>query len=209
VKRGSPKRFEELPTARIIDICAGEKDAVLLKLQFDSNAGVVKGGGSLLWKTTECLEAVSGTLSTLSEGGIAEFVSSVEDAIDWGQRKVRYLCEPWAPHHVWMISVPTWHFDQQEFKASDAMGERCPASAAPPPPTGEPVHFWLKVTSPTSSGKHRFYPNDQRAEGLVTGAWDHEHCEFCDEHIVPGDVAYVDFGDHWVCKECYAQFVRR
>ena len=45
--------------------------------------------------------------------------------------------------------------------------------------------------------------------GLSEGAWDHEHCLICNAHIgARGDAsAYSDVDDHWLCKECYAEYV--
>ncbi len=44
--------------------------------------------------------------------------------------------------------------------------------------------------------------------------WEHDHCEFCSKKFSeqPGDIneAYVTAdGYHWVCDECFADFMER
>src|SRR6266700_2685202 len=38
---------------------------------------------------------------------------------------------------------------------------------------------------------------------IVTNGWDHEHCELCNTHIDPGDYAYTNADDLWVCLTCF------
>jgi hypothetical protein len=53
--------------------------------------------------------------------------------------------------------------------------------------------------------------NQNMPEGgtLIRGGWDHEHCEICSKTISPktDPIAMVSEPDHWICQECYENFV--
>lgn len=40
-----------------------------------------------------------------------------------------------------------------------------------------------------------------------SGRWDHEHCVFCYDKILPGNVAYCTVDNkYWICKQCFDDF---
>jgi hypothetical protein len=53
--------------------------------------------------------------------------------------------------------------------------------------------------------------NQDTTEGgtLIKGGWDHEHCEICTKKISPktDPIAMVSEPDHWICQECYQNYV--
>ena len=43
-------------------------------------------------------------------------------------------------------------------------------------------------------------------EHVLKGGWDHEHCMLCFQTIRPGDVAFTDPDDYWLCRDCHSKF---
>ena len=40
---------------------------------------------------------------------------------------------------------------------------------------------------------------------VVKDGWDHEHCEVCWTHVNPGDYAYRNERDEWLCVNCFEE----
>ena len=38
---------------------------------------------------------------------------------------------------------------------------------------------------------------------VLKNGWDHEHCEICLTHVYPGDYAYRNESDLWLCLACF------
>jgi len=68
----------------------------------------------------------------------------------------------------------------------------------------------VEVTSIAGDGKQirgirKLHPHEQPSDDsrVLKNGWDHEHCEICNAHIDPGDYAYANPEDHWVCLNCF------
>jgi len=185
----TPKRFDELPVFLVPSISGSEiPGKSRVAGVFDGLEGVKEGPGYLLWSAPDFMDSVWGEVTELAaDTRKAIFLADAEIG-DWNPTPgaLRYLSDIRKPAQVWMISVPTWQFEQRVFQACDAFAAKRPPDAAPPPPTGEAVQFWLELTSTESPDNKRYYPNRQLPEGLVSGGWDHEHCELRGGHIDPG-----------------------
>jgi len=205
-----PKRFKELPVFQVASISVSEiPGKSRVAGVFDSLDGVKECPGYLLWWAPDFFDSVWGRVTQLSvDTREAVFLADAEIG-DWNPTPgaLRYLSDVRKPAQVWMISVPTWQFERRVFQGDDAFAVRRSPDAAPPPPTGEAVKFWLEITSAASPAKKRYYPNRDVPEGLVSGGWDHEHCELCGGHIDPGQVGYLDRGGNWACGTCYQQYI--
>jgi hypothetical protein len=91
----------------------------------------------------------------------------------------------WQAFHVSLILDTAHPWEQVTFAARDALQSRMPGYRVLQERMGEP---------PTPD------------EEIVPGAWDHEHCMLCNAHIDPGDVAYTDPENNWLCAACYTTF---
>lgn len=206
----TPKRFDELPVFQITSIRVGDAQGnSRVAGVFHSLESVKEGPSYLLGRTPESLDSVRGLITELSTDNRQAVFLADANISDWNPTPVtlRYLSAVWKPVHVWMVSVPTWQFERRVFQADDALAVRRPPDAAPPPPTGEAVKFWLEMTSAASPTKKRYYPNRDVPEGLVSAGWDHEHCELCRGHVNAAQVGYVDNGGRWVCSVCYQRYI--
>ena len=66
----------------------------------------------------------------------------------------------------------------------------------------------LPGTGGTSMGT-RSSPGEASGGRVVSGGWDHEHCEICNRKIGNGgeQEGFVSKPDAWVCLQCYKAFV--
>src|SRR5688572_14969313 len=51
-------------------------------------------------------------------------------------------------------------------------------------------------------------PFDEAEWELVPETWDHEHCEVCFEHIMPGMTYWESGRDTLLCDRCYDRYLR-
>ena len=206
--RATPKRFNELAVFRVGEVRA-EGSRLQLHGAFSAPLDYPEEcSGYLLRQGPESLDSVAVKLTgQAGSDGSATFIAT-RDAADWPVGEARFLEGDAEPVHVWMISIPTWKWDRVVFQPSDGIATRRPPDAGQPPPTGEHVEFWLELVCVNSRHKRRLYPNRDLPEGLAVGAWDHEHCEFCNANLDPGQVGFVDRSYHWLCEVCFQQYVR-
>jgi len=68
----------------------------------------------------------------------------------------------------------------------------------------------VEVTDTAGDGKQirgirRLKSGEQLPSDAVVlkNGWDHEHCEVCWTHINPGDSAYRNERDLWLCLNCF------
>jgi hypothetical protein len=108
--------------------------------------------------------------------------------------KIAYLSPYWQAYHVWMILDEDSRWEKTTFSAIDAVSESFTAN----------------------DGQHyRKLSKKNEGEGLsagtqiVSGGWDHEHCELCNKHIDAGDRAYKNRENLWVCVNCFEKYFSR
>jgi hypothetical protein len=74
---------------------------------------------------------------------------------------------------------------------------------------------WIARAALISNGRSTEYVGqkyDPKYTKLVENGWTHDHCEICwwtlweSENPDEGE-GYTTDGHHWVCKECYKQFI--
>lgn len=129
--------------------------------------------------------------------------------------ELAYLSPYWQAFDVWMVLDPNWGWERRQFQGTDAVAEDYEAKDVSIVERRE-VKVWTKL-EPTgvNRGQSRHYPaTDQTlpvrsGTRLVPGAWGHEHCEFCNEHIDAGMFGYCDPGERWMCENCYKRYVAR
>ena len=91
----------------------------------------------------------------------------------------------WDPYNIALILDETHPWKQVTFIAQDGLQSRLPG--------------WNVTRNAIRATPH---PN----EILLPGAWNHEHCMLCWTHIDPGDAAYADSENHWLCAECFTTY---
>jgi len=96
----------------------------------------------------------------------------------------------WDAHHVRMIQRGEWR--PQVFSPRDAVWFELNGVQGRSP---------IEVGAPAEAGE----------TVVVSGGWDHEHCEICRIAIGTGGFAsgYLDPEDHWICAHCYDRWAKR
>lgn len=129
--------------------------------------------------------------------------------------ELAYLSPYWQAFHVWMVLDTSWGWERRQFQGTDAVAEDYEAKDVFIV-EGREVRVWTKLEpAGESRGQSRHYPAPDQTlpvrsgTRLVLGAWGHEHCELCDEHIDAGMFGYCDPGEHWMCEKCYERYVTR
>jgi hypothetical protein len=129
--------------------------------------------------------------------------------------ELAYLSPRWQAFHVWMVLDPDWGWERRQFQGTDAVAEDYEAKDISIV-EGREVRVWTKLEpTGTSRGQSRCYPAADQAlpvhsgTRLVPGAWGHEHCELCNEHIDAGMFGLCDPDERWVCEKCYERYVVR
>jgi hypothetical protein len=128
-------------------------------------------------------------------------------------RELAYLSPRWQAFHVWMVFDPAWRWERKQFQGIDAVAEDYEAKDASII-DGREVRVWTRM-EPTGAGRgqSRHYPAADQAlpvrtgTRLISGGWDHEHCELCNEHIDAAMFGYCDLSGHWMCEKCYERYV--
>ena len=126
-----------------------------------------------------------------------------------------YLSPYWQAFNVWMVLDPSWGWQRKQFQGTDAFAEDYEAKDVSIV-DGREVRVWTKLR-PTGMDRwqSRHYPAADQTlpvssgERLVVGAWGHEHCELCNEHIDAGMFGYIDPADRWMCENCYQRYATR
>jgi hypothetical protein len=126
-----------------------------------------------------------------------------------------YLSPYWQAFNVWMVLDPNWGWERRQFQGTDAVAEDYEAKDVSLV-EGREIRVWTKL-EPTGGnrGQSRHYPATDQSlpvrsgTRLVPGAWGHEHCQLCHEHIEAGMFGYCDPGDRWMCESCHGRYVAR
>ena len=158
-------------------------------------------------------EAVCVTLQSLDDSLSAVLTCDEKDEPGLVGKSAAYLWRRWSPHQVWMVAEPLWIWERKTFEALDAVAEDFKSKDVSIV-DGREVKSWTKLQPVRGDdGSSRYYPaSDQAAPPnattrIVSGGWDHEHCELWRAHIDAGNVGYCDLSEHWVCEACYARYV--
>ncbi len=124
-----------------------------------------------------------------------------------------YLSPYWQAFHVWMVLDPNWGWERRLFSGIDAVAEDYEAQDVSIV-EGRDVKVWTKLEpAGEGRGQSRHYPATDQSlpvnpgTRLVLGAWGHEHCELCHEHIEAGMLGYCDPQERWICERCYERYV--
>jgi hypothetical protein len=91
----------------------------------------------------------------------------------------------WQAYHVTLVLDEAHSWERVKFVARDALQGRMPG--------------WRVLREATDAVP-------EPGEILIPGAWDHEHCMLCEEHIDPGHTAYTDRENNWLCARCYVAY---
>lgn len=130
-------------------------------------------------------------------------------------QKVVYLSTCWQAFNIWMVLDPNWGWERKHFQGIDAVAEDYEARDISIL-DGREVRVWTKLEPVgTDRGQSRHYPATdqtvpvQPGTRLVPGAWGHEHCGLCNEHIDAGMFGYSDPDERWVCESCHDRYITR
>jgi len=144
----------------------------------------VREGRSWLYGSRE--EFLIGDLEELdSDTRDAVFVTP-EDRAGEVATTLAWLDGWWQALHLNVILDPDHVWNHLVFASSDALISRTPG--------------WRRLRPTTE-------PQGED-EVRVAGAWDHEHCMLCNTHVNPGDGAYVDADQNWLCVDCYEKYAK-
>jgi hypothetical protein len=144
----------------------------------------VREGRSWLYGSRE--EFLIGDLEELdSNTREASFVTP-EDHAGEVAATLAWLDGCWQALHLNVILDQDHVWNHLVFAASDAFISRTPG--------------WRQLRPTTGP--------QRKDEVKSAGAWDHEHCMLCTCHIDPGDDAYVDADQNWLCKGCYENYAK-
>jgi hypothetical protein len=139
------------------------------------------------WLRTPSGYAVNGKIVSLSATGIATF-ETYEDLLPEGiasGRTVPWVHGFWDPDQVDVILDLHRDWAKVTFEAGQALESSIPG--------------W-RIQRQGSTATQR------SDEVVVDAAWDHEHCLICSARISPGEVAFVDSDNNWLCPECHETF---
>lgn len=129
--------------------------------------------------------------------------------------KLAYVSPYWQAFHIWMVLAPMWGWQRSQFHGADAIAEDYEAKESCVV-GGRDVRVWTKLEPVgLNNGESRHYPaTDQslpvRSEiRVIRGAWGHEHCQLCNQHIDAGMFGYCDPSGYWMCESCYDRYIAR
>ena len=157
--------------------------------QFDTVKGVSAGR---CWLLLPERSALIGDLENFDpQTSFATFNSADDVSHIVAGQKLAYLSGYWQAYHVWMV-LDDLVWRKVCFQADDAISESFTAE------DGKPYGKLSKLK-----------PGQGLPNGalLVSGGWNHEHCELCNTHIDPGDLAYTNADGLWVCASCFQNYV--
>lgn len=183
----------------------------------DPIIGVKEGQCSLLLPGKDVLIALRGELKLQNATtGRASFDTSEKDLPEVIGLDLAYLARDWEPYQVWMVAEPKWKWIRTVFHATDAIA-RVVEGESVSMVDGEEVRNWVEIKeNGKNRGLSRYYPVFPSGkttlppigpDGIVSGGWNHAHCGICKAHVEPGIYGYLDLGGHWVCEDCYINYV--
>jgi hypothetical protein len=195
-----PRRLEDLPHFLVAAVQEGETYAsgytdYELSGTFDQTEGVREGR---CWLLLPHKNSLIGDLKSFDPGPrTAVYCTAEEDKPPVLGLALPYVDGYWQAYHVWMVLDADHAWSRVIFQPSDALLRRG---------IDEHGKSW-RMLRPAG-----LIPAELAAEGwgdaeLIKGAWDHEHCELCRATIDGGKVAYTDAEDHWVCTNCFEDYV--
>ena len=187
------KSLDDFPHFIVSEVQPGETFPTYIDLNlvgtFENGERVTAGVGSLLLPERV---ALYGEMILYPHTGAALFVSSATAIPALLGTKLPYLSARWQAYHIWMILDEQSRWEKTCFEPADAIQETYT--------TDDGRH--LRKLSKMKPGKG--VPDTAQ---VVMNGWDHEHCELCNEHIDPGDSAYTNKDDLWVCLTCFEKYV--
>jgi len=211
------KQLKDLPQFLVREICqdvpaVGE---VELRGTLENADGIQSGECWLIWPDAD------GRYGRLAVAGDAQadsvFTPNDELPPTAPGTRLAYLRDRWKPYHLWFAFSPASIWKHQEFDPADAEAE----------PYGEPASALEKDIQTnrgiclkkqgSQTGRSRYYPEpaggfppDSPFYGypkVVKAGWDHEHCEYCWNHIDSQNMGHVNPDDDWVCESCFQKYV--
>ena len=178
-----------LPQFTVVEVRAGPADGrSVVAGHFSHLRGVRNNGG---WLYRQPGPSVVGGLSLVPSAAGEPVEFRTPDLALAPELRVGavypWVDEYWQAYHVDMVLAGRW--EARTFAATPARYFRLGG-----------VTGWQPEDAPLPKGAEDL--------GVRGGAWDHEHCELCREHIGgPGDPkGYVDPEDHWLCEACYHRY---
>jgi len=213
-----PKTLEDLPQFFVHEV---RKDSPALgwTLLAGKLTGAIRSQDPrcwLVWPRTA--DGIMGDLTfDATDPGLALFTTPAELPPVSGDGPLAILPGAWQLYHLWIAFSPSHVWRHVEFLPSDAEArpfEGNGKSLDGPPEAGRFIQI---RKAGTQSGRSRFVPEPPGGfpanspfhgyPSIVKGGWDHEHCEYCHEHIDPQDMAHVNRDDDWVCEGCFNKYV--
>ena len=216
----STRTIEDLPHFRVSVVKVNEKNTEYFELTgiFDRTEHLTEGRCSLLWPIADGLNALPGYLEFQNqEERTARIYTPTKNQPEVVGQSLTYVPAGWDPLHVWMVVLPAWKWTKSMFQSSDAIGEIVKGTDVSIV-DNEEIREWVKISQKgKSAGLSRYYPVfpsgksslQIQEDGTIKNGWNHIHCQLCDEHIDAGQLAYVDPGEHWVCEDCYKEYVAK
>jgi hypothetical protein len=130
-------------------------------------------------------------------------------------RTLAYLSPYWQAFNVWMVLNPHWDWEKKRFQGTDAYAEEYEAQVVSLI-EGREIKVWTKLEPiGKGSGQSRHYPSPDQTlpvrpgTRIEPGAWGHEHCVLCNDHIYPDMFGYCDPDERWMCEQCYDRYAAR
>jgi hypothetical protein len=190
-----PKTLEDFPKFFVTAVHrCGTDDGGYTRFEIAGNFDrVIENiGPNWFWLLSDAKESFCASVKSLGEETKAAILTvDVKNEPRIVGQKLSYLSPYWQAYHVWMILEQGAFWKKVVFHATDAI--RVSSTAA----DGKEIH-----------GLKRMPQEGLPAEAqVVTGGWDHEHCELCNKHIDPGDYACTNTDGLWVCLSCFDNYV--
>jgi hypothetical protein len=183
-------KLENLPQFLIAEIDWQQSDAVL--------RGTVTGPrieNGRAWLYVSASKSIIGDIIITPRATFTAPLWAMNDAAVVGA-KLPIVDGRWNAYQVSMIVDEQHIWRRHRFTASDA------------------IQFSRQGITPgwiatMKSGKP--LPADAENQGVIVGAWDHEHCDLCDQKIGHGgdEFGYVDSEDRWLCEMCFLAYAEK
>lgn len=183
--KGQPKTLDNFPHFEVSKVVAND-----LIGRFDITKGVSAGRCWLLLPERSAL--IGDVSGSDLETGSAMFDSVDKTSPSLIGQKLPYLSAYWQAYHVWMVLDGAAGWKRIVYQAVDAIGSS-----------------FTTDDGNNYRGLRRAKPGEALSaeEQIVQRGWDHEHCELCNAHIDPGDNAYTNSDNLWVCLLCFDKYV--
>jgi hypothetical protein len=173
-----------------------------LKGRLNNVKGVIFDGWTYLMLPNQYV--LCGNFSTpVGADNETSFVAWSREKPDVVGMQLASLSPYWQPYNIWTIEdgPDAWSLDT--FVTSDAVAEIVAGT------DGQPLRGWRKASESEIAELPKTQPDSSQPQRwILSGGWDHDHCELCMCHIHAGDEHYRH--SEWcafLCLDCYGKYV--